>query len=117
MSFKQYMKQRLVMNTYKCTIESKKRSIAKTISWRICATFTTMTIVYIFTKEIGLSLGVGVLEVISKMILYYLHERGWGKATWGRVQHPLSQIPVKGKLKPKDMSIIQNKLKELGYVD
>ena len=65
------------------TTVSHKRTMAKTISWRIIASLTTMTIVYLFTGEMILSLGVGAVEVVSKMILYYLHERAWGKLSWG----------------------------------
>jgi uncharacterized membrane protein len=63
--------------------EYNKRSVAKTVSWRVIATFTTMLIVFIFTREIALSAGVGIVEAISKMIFYYLHERAWNKITWG----------------------------------
>ncbi len=63
--------------------ESHKRSLAKTISWRIIATTTTMTLVFIFTGELTLSLGVGALEVVTKMFFYYIHERLWNKSLWG----------------------------------
>ncbi len=59
------------------TRDSIKRSLLKTISWRICATAATIIIVYAFTKRPALSVGVGIAEVIIKMILYYLHERFW----------------------------------------
>jgi len=97
--------------------ETKRRSIMKTISWRICATTTTMLIVYIFTRRLELSLGVGLVEAVSKMILYYFHERAWGATSWGCIKHPLSQISLKGELKPQDLSIIRSKLKDLGYID
>jgi uncharacterized membrane protein len=58
-------------------IESKKRTVLKTITWRIIATLTTMMLVYFFTKKITLSLGIGILEVIIKMIVYFCHERLW----------------------------------------
>ena len=55
------------------------KSVYKTISWRIVASITTVILVYIFTGEIKLAFSVGVIEVIVKMILYYLHERAWNK--------------------------------------
>ena len=64
--------------------DKEVRSVAKTISWRIIATITTMSLVYIFTKKLSLSLGIGVFEVIFKMCFYYLHERFWQKIKWGR---------------------------------
>ena len=57
--------------------EGRKRTIAKTISWRIVATVTTVSLVYIGTGEITLSLGIGVAELFLKMALYYGHERLW----------------------------------------
>ena len=64
--------------------ETRKRSITKAISWRIIATLTTVVIVFIFTGEILLSLGIGFFEIISKMIFYYFHERTWDGIRWGR---------------------------------
>jgi len=76
-----------------------------------------MTIVFLFTRKIILSLSVGLVEVTAKMIFYYLHERTWHKISWGKNKHPLSGLPVKRELEPKDMAIVKNKLKELGYLD
>jgi adenylylsulfate kinase len=63
--------------------EARTRAIAKTISWRILATATTIALVYLFTKRIDLSLEVGALELVCKLILYYFHERGWSLIHWG----------------------------------
>jgi uncharacterized membrane protein len=92
------------------------RSIAKAMSWRIVATLTTFTIVYILTGELTLSLEVGVFDATLKMLFYYLHERGWGKISWGQLRHPLSKIAVKKELSDEDMDIVRQKLKDLGYM-
>ena len=63
-----------------------KRSILKSLTWRAVATFTTMAIVYAYTDELALSLGVGAIEVVSKMFLYYVHESLWSRVRWGRAQ-------------------------------
>lgn len=63
--------------------ENHKRTIVKTITWRMLATITTFTLVLIFTGNIELSLSVGFLEVFSKLFIYYLHERAWNKIAWG----------------------------------
>ena len=55
------------------------KSIKKTITWRIVATLTTMMIVYALTEELVFSLEVGAIEVVIKMIVYYVHERLWEK--------------------------------------
>ena len=84
-----------------------RRSLAKTVSWRIVATITTFTIVYILTGKLTLSMEVGIFDVTSKMLLYYLHERGWGKVSWGQLKHPLSEITVKKELSPDDLEIVR----------
>jgi adenylylsulfate kinase len=64
--------------------DSHTRSITKAISWRVLATITTMSIVYYFTGSLNLSLGVGILDVVIKIIIYYFHERTWNKIGWGK---------------------------------
>jgi uncharacterized membrane protein len=98
-------------------IERHHRSLIKTISWRVIATIATMLIVYIFTGELILTLGVGAVEVISKMILYYFHERIWNLITWGKWHHPLSDFDIKGEVDESDKEIIRHKLREMGYID
>lgn len=93
-----------------------RRSFAKAVSWRIIATLTTFTIVYILTGELTLSMEVGVFDVSLKMLFYYLHERGWEMISWGSFKHPLSEIAVKKELSPDDMEIVRQKLKDLGYM-
>tara|TARA_B100000768_G_scaffold57288_1_gene55612 strand:+ start:1047 stop:1256 length:210 start_codon:yes stop_codon:yes gene_type:complete len=58
---------------------SYKRHIAKTISWRIIGTIDTVIISRIITGSWGVGLAIGGIEVISKMVLYYFHERAWYK--------------------------------------
>lgn len=64
--------------------ESNQRSVAKVFSWRVIATITTMILVFLFTGELKLTLGVGALDVILKLFFYYLHERTWNTVKWGR---------------------------------
>lgn len=58
---------------------SYKRHILKTISWRIIGTIDTIILSWIITGEWKLGLAIGGVEVITKMVLYYLHERAWYK--------------------------------------
>jgi uncharacterized membrane protein len=53
------------------------RSIAKTISWRILGTLDTIIISYLLTGTLSIALSIGAVELISKMVLYYAHERVW----------------------------------------
>lgn len=58
---------------------SYKRHILKTISWRIIGTIDTMILSGIVTGSWELGLTIGGIEVGTKMILYYIHERAWYK--------------------------------------
>ena len=58
---------------------SYKRHLAKTISWRIIGTLDTMIIAWVITGSLEWGLAIGGVEVFTKMILYFLHERAWYK--------------------------------------
>jgi len=62
---------------------SIKRHIAKSITWRIIATTTTISIAWILTKEINLSLKIGLIELFLKTLIYFLHERIWYRSDLG----------------------------------
>ena len=70
---------------------SYKRHVAKTISWRIIGTLDTIILSGIITGSWEIGLAIGGVEVIIKMVLYYLHERAWYK---------LSKFGLSGKRKP-----------------
>ena len=76
-------------------ISSLSRSGAKAITWRVIATTTTMFLVYFFTGELDLSVGVGVFDVLLKLAFYFLHERAWERVWYGRdvkVDHGLTNV-------------------------
>lgn len=58
---------------------SYKRHLIKTITWRIIGTLDTMILSGLITGSWKLGLAIGGVEVFTKMILYYLHERVWYK--------------------------------------
>ena len=58
---------------------SYKRHILKTISWRVLGTIDTIILSWLITGSWKLGLSIGGVEVITKMILYFLHERAWYK--------------------------------------
>jgi uncharacterized membrane protein len=53
------------------------KSIIKAVSWRIVGTIDTMVISYFITGKITVAVSIGSIEVITKTILYYFHERMW----------------------------------------
>ncbi|WP_281614237.1 DUF2061 domain-containing protein [Flammeovirga sp. SubArs3] len=56
-------------------------SVAKSVSWRMVGTIDTMVISYFITGELTMAISIGSVEVFSKMVLYYFHERIWEKFT------------------------------------
>ena len=64
--------------------ESKRRSVVKTISWRFFATLDTTLIVFILTGELLLAVSVSGIEIVTKLMLYFFHERSWNKINFGR---------------------------------
>ncbi len=64
--------------------ETNGRSLIKTISWRLLATITTAALVYLFTKDVDVALKIGGIEILLKLLIYYLHERFWNKITFGK---------------------------------
>jgi uncharacterized membrane protein len=63
--------------------ERRIRTVAKTVSWRVLATASTMLVVYVYTRELALMIGVGIIELALKLILFYAHERLWSNTSWG----------------------------------
>ncbi|WMI68934.1 DUF2061 domain-containing protein [Mangrovimonas sp. YM274] len=64
-------------------LESRKRHIAKTITWRMVGTMDTMTLAWIVTGNPLTGFKIASVEVVTKMLLYYLHERTWYKINFG----------------------------------
>jgi uncharacterized membrane protein len=56
---------------------SYKRHIAKTLSWRVIGTIDTFLLSWFITGSWKLGLSIGGVEIITKMILYFFHERLW----------------------------------------
>jgi len=60
-----------------------KRSLVKTLTWRILATTTTFIVSWFITGSLTFAGSIAVIEATAKMFLYYGHERGWSKIKWG----------------------------------
>lgn len=72
--------------------EKARRSIAKTISWRTVGTLDTIIISYFITGNLAMAASIGSIELFTKMVLYYFHERAWNKISYGKEQEPDYQI-------------------------
>jgi uncharacterized membrane protein len=56
---------------------SRTRSLAKALTWRITATLTTAAIAYVVTGELKTAAMIGGIEFVLKFMTYYGHERAW----------------------------------------
>ncbi|CDX18163.1 conserved hypothetical protein [Mesorhizobium sp. ORS 3324] len=65
-------------------MDTHLRSFAKALSWRATGTVDTMMISLVVTGSVKLAATIGLTEVITKSLLYYLHERAWLKIPYGR---------------------------------
>ena len=61
-----------------------QRSAAKAITWRVAATFDTFIISWLITGRLEWATAIAGVEVMTKVLLYYLHERAWTRITWGK---------------------------------
>jgi uncharacterized membrane protein len=77
----------------KTTKDSPQRSILKAISWRFVASGSTFIISFtIFTQATETAFGeilgavsmITAVDIVAKLILYYLHERLWTNIEWGK---------------------------------
>ena len=59
------------------------RSLAKAISWRVTGTVDTFIISWVITGEVLLASGIALTEVLTKVFLFWAHERVWNKVKWG----------------------------------
>ena len=64
--------------------EKPMRSVVKSISWRLVGTMDTIIISWVITGKIALALTIGSIELVTKMVLYFFHERIWNTIKWGK---------------------------------
>jgi uncharacterized membrane protein len=65
--------------------DSQVRSVSKAVSWRLVGSIDTFVIAFLMTGNVVAAGSIASLETVSKVILYYLHERAW------------SRVPLDGK--------------------
>ena len=71
--------------------DSKFKSVAKAFSWRALGTLDTIVISYFITGELKMAFSIGTIEVFSKILLYYVHERIWERFTVKKQAHELEK--------------------------
>jgi uncharacterized membrane protein len=63
---------------------TKARSFVKALSYRIWGTLSSFIVAYVLTGNATLSGAIAFWETVVKVFIYYAHERGWDKISWGR---------------------------------
>lgn len=71
---------------YKTDVNSEKplRSFVKSISWRVIGTLDTVLISWLITGTLSVAFAIGSVEMVTKMVLYFFHERLWNVIKWGK---------------------------------
>lgn len=66
-------------------MDSPKRSLAKTISWRITGSGATFAISYAILGDFSVSGTIAMIQLTFNTLLYFVHERVWDRVKWGRL--------------------------------
>lgn len=69
-------------------METRRRSLAKALSWRVIAWSITASVAYLFTGKVAFALSIGFADSFLKIFAYYLHERSWMSVDYGREPLP-----------------------------
>jgi uncharacterized membrane protein len=65
-------------------MDAPRRSLVKTISWRVTGSSATFLIAYLLIGNFAVAGVIGITQMITNTILYYMHERIWNKIRWGQ---------------------------------
>ena len=63
--------------------ETHVRTVTKTATWRAIASIDTFLLALIFTRNVGTALSIGGVEIFTKLLLYFVHERIWVRIPFG----------------------------------
>jgi uncharacterized membrane protein len=64
--------------------EARRRSLAKSITWRIICIVVSVVTAFILTSRLDVAAAIGTVYNAITMFLYYFHERAWNKITWAK---------------------------------
>ena len=67
---------------------ARTRSLLKAITWRVVGSLDTFSLSFIITGSVRNAASIATVEVLTKIALYYLHERVWRRVAWGRLDEP-----------------------------
>ena len=64
--------------------ETHARSLAKAVSWRLTGSLDTFVVAFVITRTLKIAASVALTEVMTKILIYYFHERAWALVPWGK---------------------------------
>jgi len=73
-------------------METRRRSLAKALSWRFLATLITMAVAYAITGELAFAAKIGLIDTSVKILIYFMHERTWQRISYGKIEAPDYEI-------------------------
>ncbi len=65
---------------------ARRRSLIKAVSWRLLGSLDTFVLSLIITGSAKYAVSIASGEALTKIVLYYLHERVWRRVAWGRLE-------------------------------
>jgi uncharacterized membrane protein len=66
--------------------DSHVRSVIKAVTWRLVGSLDTFLLSLLITGKLKFAVSIASAEVMTKIVLYYLHERAWRLVPWGRLE-------------------------------
>jgi uncharacterized membrane protein len=67
---------------------ARLRSLLKAVSWRVVGSMDTFTLSFLVTGSARAAVSIASIEALTKIALYYAHERLWRRVAWGRLEAP-----------------------------
>jgi len=67
---------------------ARLRSLMKAISWRLVGSLDTFILTMLVTGKLSYAVSIAGVEALTKIGLYYVHERVWRRVRWGRLDEP-----------------------------
>lgn len=74
--------------------EKKRRSLVKSLSWRLLSVVVTVSVAWIITGNTYIAAGIGSADALIKLGIYYLHERFWGRLKFGRIEYAAPEYEI-----------------------
>ena len=74
--------------------EQARRSLLKAFTWRATGSLDTFVLAYLFTGHAKVAVAISMTEVVTKIVLYYIHERVWTRITFGQQERGSAKEPV-----------------------